>query len=107
MVSAHEVSRHDPRGNSPAPTPVAPHMSKPITMYGADWCIDCRRSKSVLDELGVAYDYVDLEADITGAERAYAISGRTNIPVIVFADDSHMVEPSDADLRRRVAALQR
>lgn len=82
-------------------------MSKPITMYGADWCIDCRRSKSVLDELGVAYDYVDLEADITGAERAYAISGRTNIPVIVFADDSHMVEPSDADLRGRVAALQR
>ncbi|WP_394770745.1 glutaredoxin domain-containing protein [Lacisediminihabitans sp.] len=80
-------------------------MSTPITMYGADWCIDCRRSKRVLDELGVAYDYVDLEADVTGADRAYAISGRTNIPVIVFADDSHLVEPSDADLRERVAAL--
>ncbi|TXN31937.1 glutaredoxin family protein [Lacisediminihabitans profunda] len=80
-------------------------MSTPITMYGADWCTDCRRSKRVLDELGVDYDYVDLEADITGADRAYAISGRTNIPVIVFADDSHVVEPSDAELRSRIAAL--
>lgn len=76
-----------------------------ITMYGAEWCGDCRRSKWVLDELGVAYDYVDLETDATGADRARAISGRSSIPVIVFPDDSHLVEPSDDDLRAKVAAL--
>jgi mycoredoxin len=75
-----------------------------ITVYGADWCIDCRRSKKVLDQLGVDYHYVDLEADITGADRAFAISGRTNIPVIVFADGSHVVEPSDSELREKVAS---
>ena len=32
-------------------------------MLGADWCPDCRRSKALLDRLGVAYEYVDLEAD--------------------------------------------
>lgn len=79
--------------------------SSPITMFGAEWCGDCRRSKRLLDELGVAYDYIDLEADATGADRARAISGRTNIPVIVFPDDTHMVEPSDDDLRARVAAF--
>jgi mycoredoxin len=81
-------------------------MSNQITMYGAEWCGDCRRSKRLLDTMGVAYDYVDLEVDLTGADRAHAISGRTNIPVIVFPDDSHLVEPSDAELYARVTALQ-
>ncbi len=80
-------------------------MSNKVTMYGAEWCIDCRRSKKVLDTLGVDYDYVDLEADLTGADRAIAISGRTNIPVIQFTDGSHLVEPSDSELREKVTSL--
>ena len=75
----------------------------PITMYGAEWCSDCRRAKTVLDASGVAYDYVDLEAVPDGADRAFAISGRTNIPVIVFADGSHLVEPSNAELEAKLA----
>ena len=81
-------------------------MSKRITMYGAEWCSDCRRSKRLLDQMGVAYDYIDLEADVSAADKAQAISGRTNIPVIVFPDDSHVVEPSDGELRDKVLALQ-
>ena len=76
-----------------------------ITMFGAEWCRDCRRSKKLLDELGVDYDYVDLESVADGADRAKAISGRTQIPVIVFADNSHLVEPSDADVRAKLTAL--
>ncbi|MET1044751.1 MAG: glutaredoxin, partial [Microbacteriaceae bacterium] len=38
-----------------------------ITMFGAQWCSDCRRSKSLLDGLGVDYDYVDLESVEDGA----------------------------------------
>ena len=81
-------------------------MSKRITMYGAEWCSDCRRSKRLLDQMGVDYDYIDLEADASAADKAQAISGRTNIPVIVFPDDSHVVEPSDGELRDKVLALQ-
>ncbi|QEO14873.1 NrdH-redoxin [Agromyces intestinalis] len=69
-----------------------------ITMYGADWCIDCRRSKALLDRRGVEYDYVDLLVVEDGADRAKAISGRTNIPVVVFPDGTHFTEPSDAEL---------
>jgi mycoredoxin len=76
-----------------------------LTMFGAEWCRDCRRSKKLLDGLGVAYDYVDLESVPDGADRALAISGRTQIPVIVFADDTHLVEPSDADVRAKLTAL--
>jgi len=32
-----------------------------ITFYGADWCSDCRRSKSLLNTLGVEYDMKDVE----------------------------------------------
>ena len=74
-------------------------------MFGAEWCRDCRRSKTLLDSLGVAYDYVDLEAVEDGADRAHAISGRTNIPVIVFPDETHMVEPTDADLRAKLEQI--
>jgi hypothetical protein len=38
-----------------------------------------------------------------GAARASAISGRTNIPVIAFPDGTHLVEPSDVELRAKVA----
>ena len=77
-------------------------MADKITMYGADWCSDCRRSKAVLDAEGVNYDYIDVEQSAEAADAARAISGRTNIPVIVFADGSFQVEPSDADLRARL-----
>ena len=39
-----------------------------ITMYGADWCGDCRRSKRLLAELNVSYDLVDVEKDPADGE---------------------------------------
>ena len=80
-------------------------MDSMITMYGADWCSDCVRSKKLLDDMGVEYEYVDLVADPAAADRALAISGRSSIPVIAFSDGTHCVEPSDAELRSKVEAL--
>jgi len=76
-----------------------------ITMYGADWCSDCRRTKAQLDGLGVAYDYVDVEADAAKADEAQRISGRTNIPVVVYPDGSHQVEPSNPDVESKLREL--
>ncbi|TFB46966.1 NrdH-redoxin [Cryobacterium tagatosivorans] len=78
-----------------------------ITMFGAEWCGDCRRSKRLLDTLGVDYDYVDLLAVEDGADRAAAISGRTQIPVVVFPDGTHVVEPSDSVLHAKLTELGR
>ncbi|WP_430593541.1 glutaredoxin family protein [Humidisolicoccus flavus] len=69
-----------------------------IQMFGADWCRDCIRSKRVLDQNGVDYDYIDLVQQPEAADLAKAISGRMNIPVIVFPDGTHLIEPSDAEL---------
>ena len=76
-----------------------------ITVYGADWCRDCRRSKALLDAEGVAYRWVDVEASKEAADAAIAVSGRSSIPVIVFPDGSHLVEPSDEALRTKLAVV--
>jgi mycoredoxin len=76
-----------------------------VTMFGADWCSDCRRSKALLDKLAVDYDYVDVEESAEAADRALAISGRTSIPVILFPDAEFQVEPSDADLTSKLEAI--
>lgn len=73
-----------------------------ILIYGADWCRDCTRSKAALDRAGIEYDYIDIEAVPDGASQAQAISGRTNIPVIVLPDGTHLVEPTDAELLAKV-----
>ena len=69
-----------------------------VTYYGAEWCSDCRRSKKLMDTLGVAYLEQNVEESAELAAKAEAIAGRKNIPVIVFEDGVHLVEPSDADL---------
>ena len=76
-----------------------------ITMFGADWCRDCIRTKKQLDELGVSYTYVDLVADPGAADVARDISGRTNIPVVVYPDATHHVEPSNADVHAKLRQL--
>lgn len=74
-----------------------------VTVYGADWCSDCRRSTRLLDRLGVAYSYVDLESDpAQTAEVVRRNDGRRSIPVIVFADDTHLTEPSDPALTAKL-----
>jgi mycoredoxin len=80
-------------------------MTSTITMYGADWCTDCRRSKKLLDDKNIDYTYVDVENTADGADAARAISGRTSIPVIAFPDGTHQVEPSDADLTEKLTEL--
>ena len=69
-----------------------------ITYYGADWCSDCRRSKSLMTTLGVEFDEKNVEQYPEFAVEAEQIAGRKNIPVIQFADGVVLVEPSDADL---------
>ena len=32
-----------------------------VTFYSADWCSDCRRSKALMNTLGVEYDLKDVE----------------------------------------------
>ena len=78
-----------------------------ITMYGAEWCGDCRRSKKFLDSNSVDYNYIDVEADESAAEKVVEINGGVrSIPVIIFSDGTHLTEPSDNALRQKLQDLK-
>ncbi|MEN9517093.1 MAG: hypothetical protein RL733_301 [Actinomycetota bacterium] len=82
-------------------------MTSNITMYSADWCGDCRRSKRLLDSLNVEYNLIDVEADVSASDKVIEINGgQRSIPVIVFPDGTHLTEPSDNDLKAKLEALK-
>ncbi|NCF67341.1 MAG: FAD-dependent oxidoreductase [Chloroflexi bacterium] len=74
-----------------------------ITMYGAYWCPDCRRSKHFLGEHQIPYRWVDIEQESEGEQFVIeANHGRRIIPTLVFEDGSILVEPSNADLAAKL-----
>ncbi len=82
-------------------------MSTSITMYSADWCGDCVRSKRLLDSLQVSYEIIDVESVPGASEKVIEINGgKRSIPVILFPDGTHLTEPSDIDLKAKLEALQ-
>ena len=83
---------------SQAPSPA-------ITFYGAHWCPDSRRSRRLLDGLGVPYDFVDLDQDEVASAfvREHARGHRTTPTILLGHGGPVLVEPSDEDL---VAALR-
>lgn len=70
-----------------------------ILFYGAEWCGDCRRSKTFLEKHKIAYTYIDLEENpALIAEVVRRNDGMRSIPAIVFPDGSHLTEPTDREL---------
>ncbi len=74
-----------------------------IKIYGAAWCPDCKRAKKFLAEQRVAYDWTDIDGDQEALRYVEKLQGggRT-IPTIVFADGSHLLEPSNDVLARKL-----
>ncbi|MCP4429136.1 MAG: FAD-dependent oxidoreductase [Chloroflexi bacterium] len=70
-----------------------------ITLYGAHWCPDCRRSKQFLGEHQIPYNWVDIEQDAEAEQFVIQTNnGKRIIPTIVFEDGSFLTEPSNAEL---------
>ena len=79
-------------------------MDKPkLSVYGAPWCPDCKRSKQFLGEQRVPYRWIDIDKDPKGREYIRQVNnGKQVIPTIVFEDGSILVEPSNAELARKL-----
>lgn len=74
-----------------------------ITVYGAYWCPDCRRAKKFLGEQFIPFKWVDIEQDKEAEEFVLQKnSGKRIIPTIVFEDGSFLVEPSNAELAKKL-----
>lgn len=81
-------------------------MTAKVTMYGAEWCGDCRRSKKFMEGNDVEFNYINVEEDLSAAQKVKEINnGMQSIPVIVFEDGTHLTEPSDMDLKAKLESL--
>ena len=77
-----------------------------IKVYGTTWCPDCARAKQVFAKLKVPYDWVNIEQDRDAAAYAEKVNGGfKSVPTIVFPDGSVMVEPSSADLEKKLRGM--
>lgn len=81
-------------------TPAYPNL----TVYGALWCPDCRRSKQFLAEHRIPYRWIDIEQEPDAQETVRRLNdGRQIIPTIVFDDGGPILaEPSNAELAARL-----
>ncbi len=74
-------------------------MSTVIDLYGADWCPDCHRSRDLLDELNIEYNYYDIDSDENIKKRMLEITdGKNVIPTIVLPDGQILQEPTNPEL---------
>ena len=74
-----------------------------ITVYGAPWCPDCKRSKQFLAEHRVGFNWVDVDQDPVGLQFVERLqNGGRTIPTIVFGEGDFLLEPTDEELARKL-----
>jgi glutaredoxin len=71
-----------------------------ITVYGADWCEDTRRSQRLLRRLHVPYHYLNIDEDLDALDRAKALNqGNRRTPTIDLGlGGQALVEPDNETL---------
>ena len=78
-----------------------------IIMYSTSWCGDCHRAKIIFKNSEVKYTDIDLDEHPEFDDIVKEINnGRRTIPTILFPDGSILVEPSNQELREKLASLQ-
>ena len=74
-----------------------------IKMYGTTTCKDCVIAKEVFKELKADYEFINMEDDQEATDKAIELNnGVRRIPVILFPDDSILVEPTAEELREKM-----
>ncbi len=71
-----------------------------VKVYGADWCGMTTRTLEFLDELGVEYDYVDIDHDTAGAEFVRGHAGGKERKPTVDVGGTVLVTPEDEELEQ-------
>ncbi len=78
-----------------------------ITIYGADWCEDTRRSRRHLRRLAVPHRYINIDEDLDALERARRLNnGRRRTPTIdLGVGGPALIEPDNDTLTAALVEL--
>ena len=55
-----------------------------VVVYTTEWCRDCRAAKQFLDEHGIAYSEIDVDADSAASAEVLRRVGKRAIPQLVI-----------------------
>lgn len=76
---------------------------KSIMVYSTTWCPDCKRAKQFFGEQRVQYVSVDIEHEADAVAFVEKLNkGKRIIPTIIFPDGEILVEPSNAELAKKL-----
>jgi thioredoxin reductase (NADPH) len=82
---------------------MTPADSLTLTVYGAPWCPHCKRVKRFLAAHRMPYENVDIDEHPEAIDRLKELQdGSQIIPMVVYRDGTHEVNPSDDALARRI-----
>ncbi len=75
-----------------------------ITMYSStSWCPDCKRAKDFFTKHQIQYEDLDVEESEEGLLFVKKLNnGMRIIPTIIFPDGDILVEPSNAQLTKKL-----
>ena len=77
-----------------------------IKIYGTSWCPDCAKAKQVFTKFKIPFEWIDIDQNQNAAAYVEKINGGfKSVPTIVFPDNSVLVEPSSADLEKKLQSL--
>ncbi len=86
---------------------VATHLppAGTVTMFTTTWCGYCRRLKAQMDDAGVPYREVDVEAHPDAAELVERVNdGNRTVPTVLFPDGTAATNPSLRQVTERLGA---
>ncbi|MCL4130381.1 UNVERIFIED_CONTAM: hypothetical protein GTU68_014884 [Idotea baltica] len=71
-----------------------------VVLYGADWCPDCRRAKSYLQDHGINYQYVEVDKHQWAAQKVEQINNGKRIIPTIFIKDKSYTNPNNLILQQ-------
>lgn len=79
---------------------------KTIKVYGTTTCADCYRAKNWLRSQNIPFEDIDISQDEAAIEYVLKLNnGKQSVPIILFPDNSVLIEPSNAELEQKMLSL--
>ena len=70
-----------------------------VLLYGADWCPDCQRAKSYLQDNHINFQYIEVDKHQWAAEKVEEINNGKRIIPTIFIKDKSYTNPDNALLK--------
>ena len=82
-------------------------MTEQVCVYGTSRCPDTARSRQCLRRLGIAFVWYDIEKDKEACAFVERVNkGKRSVPTIVLSDGSILVEPTNAELGKKLSGAK-